>query len=98
MSKLLSVIVAALFAAASVNAIAQEKKADKPKAEKSTKDTAKKEPTAAQKKQQECNKQADEQKLKGDERKKFVSSCAKPPAKKTDAKAKTDAKKTTEKK
>ena len=81
MKKLLSVIVAAMFAAASLTAVAQDKKADKPKAEK----TMKKEPTAAQKRQQECNKQADEKKLKGDERKKFVSTCAKPPAKKTDA-------------
>jgi hypothetical protein len=87
MSKLLSVIVAALFAAASVNAIAQEKKGDKPKAEKSMKDSPKKEPTAAQKRQQErmkeCNAQAQEKNLKGDERKKFMSSCLKPAAKKT---------------
>jgi hypothetical protein len=94
MTKLLSIIVAALFAAASVNAVAQEKKADKkPTAEKA----AKKEPTAAQKKQQErmkaCNAQADDKKLKGDDRKKFMSSCLKPPAKKSDAKAKADAKK-----
>ena len=87
MSKLLSLIVAALFAVASMTAMAQEKKTEKPKAEKSTKDAPKKEPTAAQKRQQECNKQADEKKLKGDDRKKFVSTCAKPPAKpKTDAK------------
>jgi hypothetical protein len=61
------------------------------------KDMPTKAPTAAQKRQQECNKHADEKKLTGDERKKFVSSCAKPPAKKTDAKAKTDAKKTDKK-
>ena len=90
MNKLLSVIVAAMFAAASVTAIAQDKKADKPKAEKSMKDSPKKEPTAAQKRQQECNKQADEKKLKGDERKKFVSTCAKPPAKQSSAKPKTE--------
>lgn len=92
MNKLLSVIVAAMFAAASVTAIAQDKaKGDKPKAEK----PMKKEPTAAQKKQQErmkeCNMQADEKKLKGDERKKFVSTCAKP-AKQSTAKPKTDKK------
>jgi Ni/Co efflux regulator RcnB len=86
MSKLLSLIVAAVFAAASMTAIAQDKKTEKPKAEKSMKDSPKKAPTAAQKKRQECNMQADEKKLKGDERKKFVSTCAKPPAKKTAAK------------
>ena len=78
MSKLLSIMVATLFAAASVNAFAQEKSKE-----------AKKEPTAAQKKQQErmkqCNARADEKKLKGDDRKKFMSSCLKPPAKKTEA-------------
>jgi type IV secretory pathway VirB9-like protein len=41
----------------------------------------KKEPTAAQKKQQArmsaCNKQATEKKLKGEERKSFMSSCLK---------------------
>jgi hypothetical protein len=44
-------------------------------------DKAKKEPTEAQKKQQErmkgCNKQAGDKKLKGDERKKFMSECLK---------------------
>jgi hypothetical protein len=43
------------------------------------KDTPKKEPTAAQKKQQErmkdCNDQAGAKKMEGDERKKFMSSC-----------------------
>ena len=86
MSKLLSLIVAAVFAAASITAMAQEKKPAT--AEKSTK----KEPTAAQKRQQACNKQADEKKLKGDERKQFVSTCAKPPAKKTADKAKAESK------
>jgi len=79
MSKLLSLFVAAAFATASVTAMAQDKK-----------DTPKKEPTAAQKKQQErmkqCNMQADEKKLKGDERKKYMSGCLKPPAKKTETK------------
>jgi len=79
MSKLLSLLVAAVFATASVAAMAQEKK-----------DTPKKEPTAAQKKQQErmkqCNMQADEKKLKGDERKKYMSGCLKPPAKKAETK------------
>jgi uncharacterized protein HemX len=90
MSKLLALIVAALFAAASVTALAQEKKTEKPKAEKSVK----KEPTAAQKKQQErmkeCNMQADDKKLKGDDRKKFMSGCLKPAAKKTEGKVKSD--------
>jgi len=101
MSKLLSLIFAAVFAAASVTAIAQDKKAEKaPKAD-VKKDAPKKEPTAAQKKQQErmkeCNAQAADRKLKGDDRKKFMSGCLKPPAKKADAKAKTDAKKTEKK-
>jgi hypothetical protein len=75
-----------------MTAIAQEKKADKPtaKAEKSMKDAPKKEQTAAQKKQQErmkaCNAQATEKGLKGDDRKKFMSSCLKPAAKKSSAK------------
>ena len=98
MKKLLSMIVAAMFAAASVTGVAQEKKAEKPKAEKSTK----KEPTAAQKKQQErmkeCNMQAEDKKLKGDDRKKFMSSCLKPPAKKSETKAKADTKKAEPKK
>lgn len=97
MSKLLSLIVAAVFAAASVTAVAQEKKAEK-KAAKVEKSMEKKEPTAAQKKQQErmkeCNMQAQDQKLKGDERKKFMGSCLKPAAK---AKAKSDMKKTEKK-
>ena len=79
MRKLLSLLVAAAFATASVTAMAQDKK-----------DTPKKEPTAAQKKQQErmkqCNAQADDKKLKGDDRKKFMSGCLKPPAKKAEAK------------
>ena len=106
MKKLLSMIVAAMFAAASVTAIAQEKKAEKKaaKAEKSMetkKDTPKKEPSAAQKKQQErmkeCNAQADDRKMKGDDRKKFMSSCLKPAAKKGDAKPKAESKKSEKK-
>jgi serine protease inhibitor ecotin len=101
MSKLLSLIVAALFAVASMTAMAQEKKAEKkaekPKAEKSMKDAPKKEPTAAQKKQQErmkeCNAQAADKGLKGDDRKKFMSGCLKPAAKKGEAKAKAEPKK-----
>ena len=92
MSKLLSLIVAAVFAAASMTAIAQDKKGDKPKAEKAMKDSPKKEMTEAQKKQQarmkECSAQANERKLKGDERKKHMSSCLKP-AKQAAAKPKT---------
>ena len=57
-----------LMLAASPLALAQEK-------------AAKKEPTEAQKKQQErmksCNKQAGDKKLEGDARKKFMSSCLK---------------------
>jgi LAS superfamily LD-carboxypeptidase LdcB len=102
MTKFLAVIVAAFFAAASVTAIAQDKSKDKPKAEQTKKDAPKKEPTAAQKKQQErmkqCNMQADEKKLKGDDRKKYMSSCLKPPAKKAEgAKASSEAKKTDKK-
>ena len=58
----------ALMLAASPLALAQEK-------------AAKKEPTEAQKKQQQrmadCNKQAEAKKLEGDARKKFMSSCLK---------------------
>jgi hypothetical protein len=64
MKRLLSVLTCLLVVAASP-ALAQDKKA----------------PSEAQKKQQErmaaCNKQADGKKLKGDERKKFMSSCLK---------------------
>lgn len=101
MSKLLSLIVAALFAAASVTAIAQDKKGDKPKAEKSTTESPKKQMTEAQKaRNKECAAQANEKKLKGDERKKFMSGCVKPAksgAAKTGA-AKTDSAKTEPKK
>ena len=80
MKQLLTMLMAAMFAAVSVAAVAQEKKADTKKEMKA------KAPTAAQKKRQErmkeCNAQADEKKLQGDERKKFVSSCVKPAAKK----------------
>ncbi len=58
---------------------AEEKKAAPAKAEKKAK--AKKEPTEKQKAQQQkmkdCSKQASEKKLKGDERKKFMSTCMK---------------------
>lgn len=97
MKQLLTVLVAAMFAAVSVAAVAQEKKADTKKEMKSDK----KAPTAAQKKRQErmkeCNAQADDKKLQGDERKKFVSGCVKPAAKKGQAKAKTESKKTDKK-
>ena len=89
MSKLLALIVAALFAATSVTAIAQEKKGDKPKAEKSTTESPKKQVSEAQKaRNKECAAQANEKKLKGDERKKFMTGCVKP-AKPSAAKAKT---------
>ena len=95
MKQFITVLVAALFAAASVTAIAQQKaeKAEKTEKSMSKKDAPKKEQTAAQKRQQErrmaCNDQASERKLQGDERKKFVSSCLKPAAKgaKTQTKA-----------
>ncbi len=69
-------------------ALAQDKAKDTekkaaPAAEKSVKKEApkKKEPTEKQKAQQQkmkdCSKQASEKKLKGDERKKFMSTCMK---------------------
>ena len=62
-------IAALCLAFAATGALAQDKK------------DAKKEPTAAQKKQQErmksCNERAALQKLEGDARKKFMSSCLK---------------------
>ena len=66
----MKLLIAALCVAfAATGALAQDKK------------DAKKEPTAAQKKQQErmasCNKQAKDKDLKADERKKFMSSCLK---------------------
>jgi psiF repeat len=97
MSKLLSLIIAAVFAAASVTAIAQEKKGDKPKAEKSTTESPKKQMTEAQKaRNKECAAQANEKKLKGDERKKFMSSCVKPASKQSAAKPKTSDTKTSD--
>jgi psiF repeat len=66
MRGLLAVLLCTTLAAAPL-ALSQEK--------------AKKAPTEAQKKQQErmsaCNKEANEKKLKGDERKKFVNTCLK---------------------
>ncbi|MGH8650155.1 MAG: PsiF family protein [Burkholderiales bacterium] len=65
MSKLILAALCGLMLAASPLALAQEK--------------AKKEPTEAQKKQQQrmadCNKQAGAKKLEGDARKKFMSTC-----------------------
>ena len=67
MSKLMIAAVCSLLLAASSLALAQDK--------------AKKEPTEAQKKQQQrmadCNKQAGAKKLEGDARKKFMSTCLK---------------------
>lgn len=80
MKKLITAI--CLMLATSPLALAQDKAADAgkkatPAAEKS----AKKEPSAKQKAQQEkmktCSKEASGQKLKGDERKKFMSGCMK---------------------
>ena len=66
MSKLMMAALCSLMLAASPLALAQDK-------------AAKKEPTEAQKKQQQrmadCNKQAGAKKLEGDARKKFMSSC-----------------------
>jgi hypothetical protein len=65
MSKLMMAALCSVLLAASPLALAQDK--------------AKKEPTEAQKKQQQrmadCNKQAGAKKLEGDARKKFMSSC-----------------------
>ena len=65
MSKLMMAALCSLMLVASPLALAQEK--------------AKKEPTEAQKKQQQrmadCNKQAGAKKLEGDVRKKFMSTC-----------------------
>lgn len=67
MSKLIMAALCGLMLAAAPLVLAQEK--------------AKKEPTAAQKKQQQrmadCNKQAGAKKLEGDARKKFMSACLK---------------------
>ena len=66
MSKLMMAVLCSLMLAASPLALAQDK-------------AAKKEPTEAQKKQQQrmadCNKQAGAKKMEGDARKKFMSSC-----------------------
>ena len=66
MSKLMMAVLCSLMLAASPLALAQDK-------------TAKKEPTEAQKKQQQrmadCNKEAGAKKLEGDTRKKFMSTC-----------------------
>lgn len=95
MNKLLSLMVAAMFAAVSVPAFAAAHAGAQMKDEKKT--SAKKQPSAAQKKQQarmkECNMQAEDKKLKGDERKKFMSGCLKPAATKSAAKMKAEPKK-----
>jgi len=66
MSKLMMAVLCSLMLAASPLALAQDK-------------AAKKEPTEAQKKQQQrmtdCNKEAGAKKLEGDARKKFMSTC-----------------------
>lgn len=90
MKKLIAAI--CFMLATSPLALAQDKAKDAekkaaPAAEKSAKtdapkkDAPKKEPSAKQKAQQErlkaCNKEAADKKLKGDERKKFMSTCLK---------------------
>jgi hypothetical protein len=66
MSKLMMAVLCTLMLAASPLALAQDK-------------APKKEPTEAQKKQQQrmkdCNKQAGDKKMEGDARKKFMSTC-----------------------
>jgi hypothetical protein len=66
MSKLMMAVLCSLMLVASPLALAQDK-------------AAKKEPTEAQKKQQQkmaaCNKEAGTKKLEGDARKKFMSTC-----------------------
>jgi len=79
--KLIAMICCAMLAAPSI-ALAQDKgKADVKKAVADEKKEAKKEPSEKQKAQQQrmkdCNKQAADKKMKGDERKGFMSSCLK---------------------
>jgi hypothetical protein len=71
MNKLLAVLVAGLFSVS----VAQAQ--DKKPAEKSATPATEKRLTAQQSKMGNCNKEAKEKKLKGDERKKFMSQCLK---------------------
>ncbi|MCX7142398.1 MAG: PsiF family protein [Proteobacteria bacterium] len=71
MSKLMAVLVAGLFCVS----VAQAQ--DKKPAEKAAAPAAEKKMTAQQSKMGDCNKEAKEKKLAGDERKKFMSGCLK---------------------
>ena len=71
MSKLMAALVAGLFCV-SVAQAQDKKPADKPAAP-----VAEKKMTAQQSKMGDCNKEAKEKKLAGDERKKFMSGCLK---------------------
>lgn len=71
MSKLMAALVAGLFCVS----VAQAQ--DKKPADKSTAPAAEKKMGAQQSKMGDCNKQAKEKKLAGDERKKFMSACLK---------------------
>ena len=71
MSKLMAALVAGLFCVS----VAQAQ--DKKPAEKSTATAAAKKVSPQQSKMRACNKEAKEKKLKGEERKKFMSACLK---------------------
>ena len=71
MNKLMAALVASLFCLSAAQA--QEKKP----AEKSAPPAAEKKMGAQQSKMGDCNKQAKEKKLSGDERRKFMSECLK---------------------
>jgi len=82
MKKLIGAICFVLAASPLALALAQDKATDAgKKAAPAAAKSAKKEPTAKQKAQQEkmkaCSKEASGKKLKGDERKKFMSGCMK---------------------
>ena len=74
-------IAAICLAFATTGAFAQDKKDTKKDSAKSEAKKEAKKPTAAQKEQQDkmkaCNKQASDKKMKGDDRKKFMSGCLK---------------------
>ena len=71
MSKLMAALVAGMFCVS----VAQAQ--DKKPAEKPAAPAAEKKMTAQQSKMGDCNKEAKEKKLAGDERKKFMSECLK---------------------
>jgi hypothetical protein len=71
MNKLMAALVAGLFCVSVAHA------QDKKPAEKAAAPAAEKKMTAQQNKMGDCNKEAKDKKLAGDERKKFMSSCLK---------------------